>query len=104
MMILLFAVQVRGTKTCLEVLGPWPAATAAHLDMLAAIPEEEAAANNGSSSISRAPKAAPGSAAAAAAAAAARAKARGIVDLKLATLLAKDDLGKTPEELVRELG
>jgi hypothetical protein len=96
-------VQVRGTKTCLEVLGPWPAAMAAHLDMLAATPEEEAAANDGSSSISRAPEAAPGSAAAAAAADA-RAKARGIVDLELAKLLAQDDLGKTPEELIRELG
>jgi hypothetical protein len=71
--------------------------------MLAATPEEEAAANDGSSSISRAPEAAPGSAAAAAADDA-RAKARGIVDLELAKLLAKDDLGKTPEELMRELG
>lgn len=95
--------QVRGTKTCLESLGPWPAAMAAHLDMLAAIPEEEAAAAAGSSSISRAPEPAPGSADAEAVAAA-RARARGIVDIELAKMLAKDDLGKTPEELLQELG
>jgi hypothetical protein len=76
---------------------------AAHLDMLAATPEEEAAANDGSSSISRAPEAAPGSAAAAAVAEA-RAKARSIVDNELAKLMAEDDLGETPAELLEKLG
>jgi hypothetical protein len=76
---------------------------AAHLDMLAATAEEEAAAADGSSSgISRAAEPAPGSAAAAAVAEA-RAKARGFVDIELTKLLANDDLGKSPEELMDEL-
>jgi hypothetical protein len=40
-------VQVRGARTCLEVLGPWPAAAAAHLDLLRAMADSDAADADG---------------------------------------------------------
>jgi hypothetical protein len=34
-------VQVNGVKTCLDALGPWGAAAAAHLDLLSSVPDED---------------------------------------------------------------
>lgn len=76
--------QVRGTKTCLEALGPWPAAVAATYDLLSAVPEEDATGGLGSGSSTAGGRG-------------------GLVDLELAKMMSDDDLGKPPAEMIELL-